>query len=99
MDDVKADRKLNGKTNFMDWKREFKSAAKINAIFEYLTSEGVVSPKPRKEDYFARPVVVETRRCPARAKKTAQTATQTTGDGVTARHTEEEGAPECVDCN
>ena len=28
MDDVKIDRKLKGKTNFVSWKREFERAAK-----------------------------------------------------------------------
>ncbi|KAJ5460957.1 uncharacterized protein N7458_002509 [Penicillium daleae] len=55
MDEVKADRKLKGKVNFISWKREFERAAKANDTFEYLTGEEVVPPKPRKEDYFAKP--------------------------------------------
>jgi len=50
MDEVKADRKLKGKTNFVGWKREFERAAKTNDILEYLTGEEVVPPKPKKED-------------------------------------------------
>ena len=42
MDEVKDDRKLKGKTNFISWKREFERAAKVNDIFEYLTGEEVV---------------------------------------------------------
>ena len=69
MDEVKADRKLKGKTNFIGWKREFERAAKANDIFEYLTGEEVVPSQPRKEDYFVKLVEVDTRR-PSRAKKT-----------------------------
>jgi hypothetical protein len=72
MDEVKADHQLKGKTNFVSWKREFERAAKANDTFEYLTGEEVVPPKPKKEDYFVKPVKVETRRS-APAKKTLAT--------------------------
>ena len=74
MDEVKDDRKLKGKTNFIGWKREFERAAKANDILEYLTGEEVVPPKPQKEDYFVKSIEADTRR-PIRAKKTAQTFT------------------------
>jgi hypothetical protein len=38
MDEVKDDRKLRGKTNFIGWKREFERSAKANDILEYLSS-------------------------------------------------------------
>ena len=59
LDEVKEDRKLKGKTNFVSWKREIERAAKANDIFEYLTGEEVVPSKPKKEDYFAKPVKTE----------------------------------------
>ena len=46
MDEVKGDRKLKGKTNFVSWKREFERTSKENDIFEYLTGDEVVAPKP-----------------------------------------------------
>jgi hypothetical protein len=79
MDEVKDDRKLKGKTNFISWKREFERAAKANDIFEYLTGDEVVPSKPKKEDYFVKLIEVDTRR-PIRAKKTAQTFTPSTDD-------------------
>ena len=54
MDEVKDDRKLKGKTNFVSWKREFERAAKTTDIFEYLTGEETVPAKPKKEDYFVK---------------------------------------------
>jgi hypothetical protein len=48
LDEVKDDRKLKGKSNFVSWKREFERASKINNIFEYLTGEEVVPPKLKK---------------------------------------------------
>jgi len=77
LDEVKDDRKLKGKTNFVSWKREFERAAKANDIFEYLTGEEIVPSKPRKEDYFEKLVEVETRRL-TRSRTTAQTATPST---------------------
>lgn len=62
MDEVKTDRKLKGKANFVSWKREFERAAKTHDILEYLTGEEVVPPKPRKEDYLSRSTKVDTRR-------------------------------------
>jgi hypothetical protein len=58
MTDSKIDKvnKLKGKTNFIGWKREFERAAKANDTFKYLNGEEVVPPKPKKEDYFAKPV-------------------------------------------
>jgi hypothetical protein len=79
MDEVKDDRKLKGKTNFIGWKREFERAAKANDILEYLTGDEVVPPKPKKEDYFVTSTEADTRR-PIRAKKTAQTFTPLTDD-------------------
>jgi hypothetical protein len=69
--------KLKGKTNLISWKREFERTAKANDTFEYLNGEEVVPPKPKKEDYFAKPV--KTRR-PVQAKKAVKTATQATDD-------------------
>ncbi|KAH7063247.1 hypothetical protein B0J12DRAFT_642078 [Macrophomina phaseolina] len=77
MDEVKDDRKLKGKTNFVSWKREFERAAKANDILEYLTGEEIVPPKPRVEDYFGKPAEVETRR-PNRARRTVQSFTPST---------------------
>jgi len=77
MDEVKADRKLKGKTNFVGWKREFERAAKTNDILEYLTGEEVVPPKPKKEDYFVKITEIETRRL-TKVKKTAQAVTPST---------------------
>jgi hypothetical protein len=74
MDEVN---KLKGKTNFISWKREFKRAAKANDTFKYLNSEEVVPPKPKRDDYSAKPV--GTRR-PAQAKKAVKTITQATDD-------------------
>jgi gag-polypeptide of LTR copia-type len=79
MDEVKDDRKLKGKTNFISWKREFERAAKANDILEYLTGEEVVPSKPKKEDYFVKPIEVDTRR-PIPAKKKAQNVTPSTDD-------------------
>jgi hypothetical protein len=79
MDEVKHDRKLKGKTNFISWKREFERAAKANDIFEYLTGEEVVPSKPKKEDSFVKTIEVDTRR-PILAKKKAQNVTPLTDD-------------------
>jgi hypothetical protein len=73
MDEVKTHRLLRGKTNFISWKREFERAAKVNDTIEYLTGEEVVPPKPKKEDYFVKPVKAETRR-PAPTRKTSTSA-------------------------
>ena len=62
LDEVKDDRKLKGKTNFVSWKREFERASKADDIFEYLTGEEVVPPKPKKQDYFGKTIEGETRR-------------------------------------
>src|SRR4051812_121966 len=77
MDEVKDDRKLKGKTNFISWKREFERAAKANDIFDYLIGEEVVPPKPQKEDYFVKSIEADTRRS-IRAKKTAPSFTPST---------------------
>jgi hypothetical protein len=61
LDEVTDDRKLKGKSNFVSWKREFERASKTNDIFEYLTGEEVVPPKPKKQDYFGKTIEVETR--------------------------------------
>ena len=79
MDEVKDDRKLKSKTNFVSWKREFERAAKASDIFEYLTGEEIVPPKPRKEAYFAKLIEVDIRRL-TQTKKTAQAATPSTED-------------------
>ncbi|KAF2174651.1 hypothetical protein K469DRAFT_705780, partial [Zopfia rhizophila CBS 207.26] len=68
MDEVKADHKLKGKTNFI-----------ANDIFKYLTGEEIVPPKPRKEEYFPKPFKAKTHRS-AQAKKTAQTVTPSPDD-------------------
>ena len=78
MDDVKDDRKLRGKTNFVSWKRDFERAAKVNDILEYLTGEEVVPPKPRKDDYFTRLVEADTRRNTRAMSAQAQAATPST---------------------
>ena len=78
MDEVKDDRKLQGKTNFVSWKREFERAAKANDILEYLTGEEVVPPKPKKEDYFGKTVEVDTRRHTRAMSAQAQAATPST---------------------
>jgi hypothetical protein len=62
MDEVKSERKLKGKTNFVSWKREFERVARRNDILEYLIGGEIVPPKPRKEDYLEKVVEVETRR-------------------------------------
>ncbi|KAF2181141.1 hypothetical protein K469DRAFT_692374 [Zopfia rhizophila CBS 207.26] len=67
MDEVKDDRKLKGKTNFI-----------TNDILEYLTGEEVVPSKPKKEDYFVKLAEVTCRSI--RTKKTAQTFTPSTDD-------------------
>lgn len=77
MDEVKADRKLKGKTNFVSWKREFERSAKANDTLEYLTGEEVVPPKPKKEDYFVKITEIDPRR-PTKGKKTAQAVTPLT---------------------
>ena len=79
MDEVKDDRKLKGKTNFVSWKREFERAAKTTDIFEYLTGEETVPAKPKKEDYFVKLIEVDIHR-PARGKKASQTFTPSSND-------------------
>lgn len=79
MDEIQADRKLKGKTNFISWKREFERVVKTNDIFEYLTGEEVVPSKPQTEYYFVKPTEVDIRRS-IRTKKTAQTFTPLTDD-------------------
>ena len=79
IDEVKDNRKLKGKTNFISWKHEFERTAKVNNIFEYLTGEEVVPSKPKKEDYFVKPIEVDTRR-QILAKKKAQNITLSTDD-------------------
>ncbi|KAJ8127682.1 hypothetical protein O1611_g5954 [Lasiodiplodia mahajangana] len=61
MDEVKSERKLKGKINFVSWKREFERVAKRNDVLEYLIRGEIVPPKPRKEDYFEKLVEAETR--------------------------------------
>ncbi|KAJ6111293.1 hypothetical protein N7486_003528 [Penicillium sp. IBT 16267x] len=61
----------------MDEKREFKRAAKPTNAFEYLTGEEVVPPKPRKEDYFAKPGDAEIRR----STRTKKISTPVVDDG------------------
>src|ERR1700709_183582 len=78
MDEVKDDRKLKGKTNFVSWKREFERAAKANDIIEYLTGAEVVPSKPKKEDYFGKTTEVDTRRLTRAMSAQAQTATPST---------------------
>ncbi|OAQ57873.2 hypothetical protein VFPPC_18540 [Pochonia chlamydosporia 170] len=78
MDEVKDSRKLEGKTNFVSWKREFERAARTNDIFEYLTGEEMVPSKPRKEDYFEKPVGIDTRRLTRAMSAQAQTTTPST---------------------
>jgi hypothetical protein len=75
LDEVKDDRKLKGKTNFVSWKREFERASKADDIFEYLTGEEVVPPKPKKQDYFGKTIEVETRRRTRAMSAQAQFAT------------------------
>jgi hypothetical protein len=75
LDEVKDDRKLKGKTNFVSWKREFERASKADDIFECLTGEEVVPPKPKKQDYFGKTIEVETRRRTRAMSAQAQTAT------------------------
>ena len=77
MDEVKTDRKLKGKINFISWKREFERAAKADDTIEYLTGEEVVPPKPRKEDYFAKPGDAEIRR----STRTKKISSPTVDDG------------------
>ena len=77
MDDVKIDRKLKGKTNFVSWKREFERAAKTQDILEYLTGEELVPPKPKKEDYSGRSTGVDARRL-TRSMTTSMTPSPST---------------------
>jgi hypothetical protein len=78
LDEVKDDRKLKGKTNFVSWKREFERASKAHDIFEYLTGEEVVPPKPKKQDYFGKTIEVETRRRTRAMSAQVQFATPST---------------------
>ncbi|KAJ5222193.1 uncharacterized protein N7469_008433 [Penicillium citrinum] len=77
MDEVKSDRQLQGKTNFISWKREFERAARANDALEFLTGEEVVPTKPNKDDYLAKVSEIDTRRS-TRVKKAL---TPTTDDG------------------
>ncbi|KAJ5982129.1 hypothetical protein N7451_012291 [Penicillium sp. IBT 35674x] len=61
MDAVKPDRQLEGKTNFINWKREFERAARANNALEFLTGEKVVPTKPNKDDYLAKVPETDTR--------------------------------------
>jgi len=78
LEEVKDDRKLKGKSNFVSWKREFERASKANDFFEYLTGEEVVPPKPKKQDYFGKTIEVETRRLTRAMSAQAQFATPST---------------------
>ena len=80
LDEVKDDRKLKGKANFVSWKREFERASKANDIFEYLTGEEVVPPKPKKQDCFGKTIEVETRRRTRAMSAQVQFATPSTED-------------------
>jgi len=75
LDEVKDNRKLKGKTNFVSWKRDFERASKANDTFEYLIGEEVVPPKPKKQDYFGKTIEVETRRRTRAMSAQAQFAT------------------------
>ncbi|KAJ5474101.1 hypothetical protein N7475_003667 [Penicillium sp. IBT 31633x] len=77
MDEVKPDRRLKGKSNFISWKREFERAARANDVLEFLTGEEVVPPKPNKDEYFVKILDTETRRS-TRIKKSLS---PTTDDG------------------
>lgn len=79
MDQVKDDRKLKNKTNYVSWKREFERAAKTNDVLEYLTGEDAIPPKPKMEDYLMKHTEVNTRR-PVRTTRTAQSFTPSTDD-------------------
>ncbi|KAJ6033764.1 hypothetical protein N7444_011535 [Penicillium canescens] len=74
MDEVKPDRRLKGKTNFISWKREFERAARANDVLEFLTGEEVVPPKPNKDEYFVKVLDTETRRS-TRIKKSLSPTT------------------------
>ncbi|KZN94229.1 hypothetical protein EN45_044190 [Penicillium chrysogenum] len=74
MDEVKPDRQLKGKTNFISWKREFERAARANDVLEFLTGEEVVPPKPNKDEYFVKVLGTETRRS-SRIKKSLSPTT------------------------
>ncbi|KAJ5742399.1 uncharacterized protein N7511_008477 [Penicillium nucicola] len=74
MDEVKPDRQLKGKTNFISWKREFERAARANDVLEFLTGEEVVPPKPNKDEYFVKVLDTETRRS-TRIKKSLSPTT------------------------
>lgn len=85
MDEVKPDRQLKGKTNFISWKREFERAARANDVLEFLTGEEVVPPKPNKDEYFVKVLDTETRRS-TRIKKSLSPTTDDeneTEDGQT----------------
>lgn len=78
MEEVKDDRKLKGKTNFVSWKRDFERAAKVYDVLEYLTGKEVVPPRPRKDDYFPRTIDADTRRQTRAMSAQAQAATPST---------------------
>ncbi|GJN66062.1 hypothetical protein PLICBS_000078 [Purpureocillium lilacinum] len=79
MDEVKDDRKLKGKINFVSWKREFERAARAADIFEYLIGEETVPSKPRKEDYFVKLIEVDIPRH-TRGRKASQAFTPSSND-------------------
>jgi len=62
MGEVDTHRKLGSKNNFISWERGFERAAEANDTLEHLTGEEVIPPKPKKNDYFVKPVDVESRR-------------------------------------
>ena len=78
MEEVKDDRKLKGKTNFVSWKRDFERAAKVYDVLEYLTGKEVVPPRPRKDDYFPRTIETDARRQTRAMSAQAQAATPST---------------------
>ena len=62
MDEVRDDRKLNGKPNYISWKREFERAARTEDVLEYLTGVETVPSKPNKNDYFGKSTKVDLHR-------------------------------------
>lgn len=81
MEEIKDDRKLKGKTNFVGWKREFERAAKVYDVLDYLTGKEAVPPRPKKEDYFPRTAEVDPRRQTRAMSAHAQAATPSTEGG------------------
>ena len=78
MEEVKDDRKLKGKTNFVSWKRDFERAAKVYDVLDYLIGKEVVPPRPRKDDYFPRTIDADTRRQTRAMSAQAQAVTPST---------------------